>query len=141
MSFLKRNTTKKPSLGNERNNEVKEDDKNNQEKDKKENQNVVKKKTRINQAYMVLTRPLVTEKVNDLVKFRKYAFEVSVNANKPEIIKAISNVYGVKPISINILNLKGKLVKKGKKIGKRKDRKKAIITLKKGETITIHEKV
>jgi len=92
-------------------------------------------------AYRVLEKPLITEKVTDLGMYNKYAFQVSLNANKSEVKKAVKEVYGVEPISVNIVNLNGKKVRFGRVSGKTKDKKKAIITLKKGEKIEVYQGV
>ncbi|MCD4761725.1 50S ribosomal protein L23 [bacterium] len=93
------------------------------------------------QAYKILVKPLITEKAANLGSENKYVFEVSVSTNKIEIAKAINEVYGVKPVSVNIVNVGGKKVRYGRHFGKRKDTKKAIITLPKGKTINIYEGV
>lgn len=92
-------------------------------------------------AHRVLIRPIVTEKANDIVSLGKYVFEVGITANKVEVAKSIEDVYGIRPVNINIIKLKGKVIKRGKKQGRRKDWKKAIITLPKGKTITVNEGV
>lgn len=92
-------------------------------------------------AYKVLVKPLVTEKAGILGEENKYVFEVSVDANKIEIAKAIEEVYGIRPIAVNIMNRKGKVVRRGRTFGKRKDWKKAIVELPKGKTIKIYEGV
>ncbi|MBL7058136.1 50S ribosomal protein L23 [Patescibacteria group bacterium] len=91
--------------------------------------------------HRVLIRPLMTEKVNELMKIGKYVFEVAVNTNKIEISKAFEDVYKIRPININTLKMKGKVVGRGKIVGKRKNWKKVIVKLPKGKTIQIHEKV
>lgn len=92
-------------------------------------------------AFRVLIKPLVTEKATELVSQNKYSFVVNDSANKIEVSKAVYAVYGVKPLGVNIVSMKGKAVSRGKIKGKRKDWKKAIVTLKKGETIQIYEGV
>lgn len=94
-----------------------------------------------NRGYQVIVRPVITEKSTHLSADNKYVFEVSDDANKIEIIKAIKAIYGVSPIKVNILNIKGKLVTRGRQTGRRKDLKKAVVTLAKGQSITIHEGV
>jgi len=111
---------------------------------KKPAEKVVKetvKKEDTKDAYKVLLRPLATEKGTYLGTQNKYIFEVAKSANKIEIKKAIHAVYGVLPLSVNIVNLLGKKVRYGKTRGKNKDSKKAIVTLKKNETIQIYEGV
>jgi len=92
-------------------------------------------------AYKVLVKPLVTEKASNLGAQNKYIFEVSVDANKIEVAKAMQEVYGVQPISVNILNIKGKKTRHGRTVGRRKDWRKAVITLKKGDSIKVYEGV
>ncbi len=93
------------------------------------------------EAYKILIKPLVTEKATDLANFNKYCFEVAKNANKIEIQKAIKNLYGVEPLDINIINMRGKRVRYGRVSGKKKNWKKAIVTLKQGDKIEIYEGV
>jgi large subunit ribosomal protein L23 len=97
--------------------------------------------SRFDGAFRVLVKPLVTEKATELVSQNKYSFVVNKDANKIEVVKAVYAVYGVKPVSVNIVAMKGKSVTRGKVRGKRKDWKKAIVTLKKGESIKIYEGV
>lgn len=92
-------------------------------------------------AYKTLVRPLVTEKASIQGTENKYFFEVAVKANKIEIANAVKEVYGVKPVSVNVIQMKGKKVRHGRKTGKKSDWKKAIITLPKGESIKIYEGV
>lgn len=93
------------------------------------------------QAYRVLIKPMVTEKATTLGSSNQYVFMVGIDTNKIEVSKAIQEVYGVKPISVNIIKVKGKKVNRGRITGKRKDFKKAVITLKKGDTISVYEGV
>jgi len=93
------------------------------------------------QAYRVLIKPLVTEKAASLGMHNKYVFAVSPKANKIEISKAIEEVYGIKPIGVNIINSEGKVIRSGRISGKRKDWKKAIVALPEGKTIKIYEGV
>jgi len=90
-------------------------------------------------AYRVLIRPLLTEKGSHLGVENKYLFEVDYNTNKIEVAKAIETVYGVKPTKVNIIKLAGKVMRRGRTVGHRKNWKKAIVTLPKGKTIQIYE--
>ena len=92
-------------------------------------------------AYRILMKPLVTEKVSTLGAENKYVFQVAKDVNKIEVAKAITEVYGIKPISVNIINVRGKKVRYGRKTGKRRNWKKAIITLPKGKSINVYEGV
>jgi len=97
--------------------------------------------SRFDGAFRVLVKPLVTEKATDLSSSNKYVFVVTNAANKIEVAKAVYAVYGVRPVSVNIISMKGKQVTRGRIKGKRKDWKKAIVTLKKGDSIKIYEGV
>ena len=90
-------------------------------------------------AYKVLHMPLVTEKAADIQADNKYVFAVAKNANKIQIAQAVEEVYGVKPQSINVMRMRGKNVRYGRVFGKTKEWKKAIITLKKGDSIQVYE--
>lgn len=92
-------------------------------------------------ANRLLVKPLVTEKITYLQSDGKYGFEVLPVANKQEVKKAIEAIYGVHVIKVHMINCLGKEVRYGRISGKRKDRKKAIVTLKKGERIEIHKNV
>jgi large subunit ribosomal protein L23 len=87
----------------------------------------------------ILIKPLITEKGSVMSISGKYLFAVSDKANKIEIEKAIFEVYGVKPLKVNIINMEGKIKRHGRTTGKRKDWKKAIVTLPKGKTIQVYE--
>lgn len=99
------------------------------------------KASKYKEAYRLLVKPLVTEKAANAGVINKYIFTVSNDANKIEISKAIKEVYGVKPADVNVINVKGKKVRFGRTMGKRKDTRKAIVTLAKGESINIYEGV
>ena len=81
----------------------------------------------------VLIRPIITEKTTLLMQENKYTFQVPLNANKVEIRKAVEKV-----ATIRVL---GKTKRMGRTMGKRSDYKKAIVTLKAGETIELFEGV
>jgi len=100
-----------------------------------------KKTVKHGRAFRVLVKPLVTEKASVLGMQNKYVFSVDMDANKIEVAKAIEEVYGIKPVSVNIVRVTGKKVRHGKIQGKRKDFKKAVITLPKGKTIKVYEGV
>lgn len=101
-----------------------------------------KKEGKLNgQAYRILVKPMITEKASVLSASGKYVFMVSLDANKIDVAKAVNEVYGVKAIAVNILRNEGKTKRYGKYSGKRKDFKKAIVTLPKGKTIEVYEGV
>lgn len=125
----------------EKNKEAKSMEKLYSSTDNKQKKTPDKKVFKYDQAYKILQKPLVTEKVTNLGIHDKYVFVVANDANKIEVAKAIYQVYGVKSIKINIIRNKGKATRSGRIAGKRKDWKKAIVTLAKGETIKIYEGV
>lgn len=100
-----------------------------------------KKEKRYGNAYSILLRPLVTEKVSNLSAENKYVFEVAKSANKIEVAKAIEEVYGIKPLKVNIVKMIGKNTRYGRVSGKKKDWKKAIVSLPEGKTIKVYEGV
>lgn len=89
----------------------------------------------------VVINPLITEKSARLASEDKYIFAVDPRSNQIEIKSAISNMYGIIPVKVNVLNVKGKKVRFGRRKGKRKDWKKAIVTLPKGKKIDVYEGV
>jgi large subunit ribosomal protein L23 len=95
----------------------------------------------VSQAYRILVKPLITEKAANLGAHNKYVFMVAPEANKISVAVAITEVYGIKPESVNILKVKGKKIARGKVSGRRKNWKKAIVTLPKGKSIKIYEGV
>jgi large subunit ribosomal protein L23 len=92
--------------------------------------------------YSVLKKPLITEKSN-LMKdeLNQIAFEVDKRANKIEIKESIEKIFKVHVVKVHTLNIKGKKKRVGRSQGKKPDWKKAVITLKKGETIDFFEGV
>lgn len=92
-------------------------------------------------AYRVIIKPLVTEKVGELGKENKYVFQVTNNANKIEVAKAIEEVYNVRPEKVNMIRMQGKRVRFGRLEGKRSNWKKAIVKLPEGKSISLHEGV
>ncbi len=87
----------------------------------------------------ILLRPLVTEKSTALMQEGKYVFEVAKAANKIEIAKAVAEIFNVKVVSVNTVNVAGKVKRIGRKTGRRSDYKKAIVKLAQGETIQFFE--
>lgn len=91
------------------------------------------------QAHRFLLKPIISEKATIGASDNQYTFQVSIDANKVAISKSIEEVYGVVPKSVNIINKRGKNVRFGRKFGRTKNFKKAIVTLKKGDTIKLYE--
>ena len=80
----------------------------------------------------VILSPVVSEKSYGLIDQGKYTFEVDPRSNKTEIKLAVEKIFNVKVASINTLNKKGKTRRTKFGTGKRKDTKRAIVTLKSG---------
>ena len=80
----------------------------------------------------ILLAPVVSEKSYGLLDEGKYTFVVDPDANKTEIRDAVEKVFNVKVASVNTINRQGKRRRTRFGIGKRKDTKRAIVTLKDG---------
>ena len=89
----------------------------------------------------VLIRPIITEKTTLLMQENKYTFQVPLNANKVEIRKAVESIFNVKVEKVATIRVLGKTKRMGRTMGKRSDYKKAIVTLKVGESIELFEGV
>ena len=84
-----------------------------------------------------IVSPVITEKATSLSEFNKIVFRVHQGANKNSIKRSIEKIFKVNVIKINTINLKGKTkLVKGKK-SSRPGYKKAIVTLKKGQSIDL----
>lgn len=77
----------------------------------------------------ILLAPVVSEKSYGLLEERQYTFLVKPDANKTEIKIAVEKVFGVKVLSVNTLNRNGKRKRSRTGFGKRRDTKRAIVTL------------
>ena len=80
----------------------------------------------------VLVAPVVSEKSYGLLDEGKYTFVVAPESNKTEIKIAVEQVFGVKVASVNTINRKGKTRRTKFGMGKRKDTKRAVVTLSEG---------
>ncbi len=86
-------------------------------------------------AYSIIKKPITTEKSTNLQQFNQYTFSVSKNSNTNEIKQAIELIFKVKVLKINTSILRGKSKSFKGTYGFRKDIKKAVVTLKEGNTI------
>ena len=92
----------------------------------------------LDRSYLIIKRPVITEKASDDSATRNaYHFRVPLDANKVEIRQAIESLFEVKVLSVNSLNVRGKTRRRGWVAGKRPDWKKAMVTLKEGDTIDV----
>jgi large subunit ribosomal protein L23 len=85
----------------------------------------------------VLLAPVVSEKSYGLLDENKYTFLVHPEANKTEIKIAVEKVFGVKVVSVNTINRQGKRRRTRFGEGKRKDTKRAIVSVASGDRIDI----
>ena len=91
-----------------------------------------------NQYYDIIRRPLMTEKTTSMQeRCNQYCFEVAPKTNKVEVRKAIETLFSVKVEAVNIIRMPSKLKRMFGRPGATRPWKKAIVTLKKGETIEI----
>ncbi len=90
--------------------------------------------------HRVIVRPIVTEATSTAYTDKgEYTFEVHPDANKQEIRQAIERLFGVKVTGVWTMNVRGKQRRVGSSIGRRPHWKKAIVTLRAGDTISIFE--
>lgn len=96
----------------------------------------------MNNVYSIIRKPLVTEKTTiQKEESNKVVFEVDGRANKIEIKNAVQKLFNVSVIDVAVMNYRGKRKRLGRSMGKRPDWKKAVVTLKQGETIEFFEGV
>jgi len=88
-------------------------------------------------ASIYLKSPHISEKATNLVKENKYIFKVFTGANKIQIRKAVEELYGVKVLSVNIVNAKSKARQLGKISGMVPGYKKAMVQLAQGQKLDI----
>ncbi|MCG8625087.1 MAG: 50S ribosomal protein L23 [Proteobacteria bacterium] len=92
-------------------------------------------------AYGIILRPIITEKIAGLSEGNTVGFVVPLDANKPQIKAAVEKLYKVKVEAVRTLVAKGKVKRFRGRLGKRKDEKKALVTLAKGESIDMAQGV
>jgi large subunit ribosomal protein L23 len=92
--------------------------------------------------YEVVLRPLLTEKGTRLKEEgNQYLFRVAKTANKVEIKHAIEQLFKVSVVDVRTIQLRGKVKRLGRFQGRRPDWKKAIVSLKEGQSIEMYEGV
>ena len=87
--------------------------------------------------YDVIVKPIITEKATMASEQNAVVFEVSMDTTKPKIKEAVETLFGVKVKAVNTSVTKGKVKKFKGKPGRRKDVKKAYVTLQDGNTIDV----
>ena len=93
-------------------------------------------------AHEIIIRPLVTEKTSIQKELHnQVSFEVDRRANRIEIRRAIETIFNVRVAGVKTMQITGKTKRRGRIVGKRRDWKKAIVTLMPGERIDFFEGV
>ena len=85
----------------------------------------------------IIIRPVITEHSYDMMSKNTYTFEVAKEANKIEIAKAVEAIFNVKVVKVNTLNVKSKPKRVRYAVGRTRTWKKAMVTLKEGDTIEL----
>lgn len=85
----------------------------------------------------VIIRPIISEHSYDMMEQNCYTFEVAKEANKVEIAQAIEAIFNVKVVKVNTLNVKAKPKRVRYQLGKTRTWKKAMVTLKEGDSIEL----
>jgi large subunit ribosomal protein L23 len=90
--------------------------------------------------YDLIRRPIITEKTTlQKEKNNQISLEVAPDANRIEIKRAVEQLFKVKVADIRTMNVQGKFKRRGKVLGKRRNWKKALVTLMPGERIEFFE--
>ena len=85
----------------------------------------------------IIVRPIITENSYDMMEEGVYTFEVAKDANKIEIRKAVEELFEVKVVKVNTLNVKSKPKRLRQQPGRTRTWKKAMVTLAEGESIEL----
>ena len=91
--------------------------------------------------YVVLRRPIITEKTTQLAESGKYVFEVDPRANKLQIKEATEISFSVVVRKVNVMTVQGKVRRFGRSVGRERTWKKAVISLAEGYDIKLFEGV
>ena len=90
-------------------------------------------------AHDIIIRPIITEDSMDRTANKVYTFKVASGATKPEVKKAVEEIFKVNVVSVNIVNVRRKARRVGKYEGFRPAVKKAVVTVAEGQTIDAFE--
>ena len=91
--------------------------------------------------FSILRRPVITEKSTYMQDEGKYTFEVAPRATKLQIKQAVEEAFDVTVVKVNTMNVKGKRKRFGPRMVAQRPRKKAVVTIASGQSITIFEGV
>jgi|SRR3954469_18929222 len=95
-------------------------------------------------SWATIMRPVVSEKSTVLGEQGKYVFEVAPTANKIQIKHAVEEAFANKKVqvaAVNIVHVSGKIRRRGRSVGSTRSWKKAIVTLKSGQSLDLFEGV
>ena len=87
----------------------------------------------------VIVRPIVSERSFEMIEHGRYTFEVDKRATKPQIAAAVAEVFGVTVTGVNTMNVSGKPRRLRYAKGTTRSWKKAVVTLKEGDSIEFFE--
>ena len=87
--------------------------------------------------YEVLRQPVITEKTTALAEGGKYVFEVAKEAPKARVKEAVELAFGVRVTQVNVVNVKGKVKRYGRRPKQQRSWKKAIVKLQPGDKIEL----
>jgi large subunit ribosomal protein L23 len=90
-------------------------------------------------ARSVIIRPIISEKSYAGIEHNRYTFEVDKRASKPEIADAVAEVFSVTVTNVNTMNVPGKKRRLRTASGMTRSWKKAVVTLKQGDSIEFFE--
>ncbi len=91
-------------------------------------------------AHDIIRRPLITEKTTiQKDEFNQVSFEVAPKANRIEIKRAVEDVFNVRVATVRTMQIRGKQKRRGRILGRRRNWKKAVVTLMPGERIEFFE--
>ena len=89
----------------------------------------------------VILEPVISEKAFALLEQNVYTFKVHPSSSKPEIAKAVEEIFDVQVLNVNTLRRKGKRIRNRRRLtyGRRPDTKRAMVTLAEGDSIELFE--
>jgi large subunit ribosomal protein L23 len=90
-------------------------------------------------ARSIVIRPVISEKSYEMIEHNRYTFEVDKEASKPEIAKAVEEIFNVTVKNVNTMRVNGKPRRVRFAKGLTRSWKKAVVTLKEGDSIEFFE--
>ena len=88
----------------------------------------------------IIIRPIITEKsMKQNSEENKITFEVKKGANKTSVALAVEEIYGIKSVKVNVVNVSPKTKRLGRYVGKTNAVRKAIVTLPEGQDISLYD--